>query len=51
MMELSCSKSAGKTNLTQKDPITMKIKLLTPNAIVPTRGTKDSAGLDLYADL
>ena len=29
----------------------MKIKLITPNAIVPTRGTTDSAGLDLYADL
>lgn len=29
---------------------TMKVKLLTPTAKVPTRGTPLSAGLDIYAD-
>lgn len=28
----------------------MKIKLLTPTAIIPTKGSKYSAGWDLYAD-
>lgn len=28
----------------------MKIKLLTDTAVMPTRGTKHSAGLDLYVD-
>lgn len=30
---------------------TLKIKLLTETAFLPTRGTPDSAGLDLYADI
>ena len=29
----------------------MKIKLLTPTATVPTRGTDEAAGYDLYADI
>lgn len=29
----------------------LKVKKLNPNAIVPTRGTKYSAGLDLYAEI
>lgn len=31
--------------------IMLQTKLLTPTAILPTRGTDEAAGLDLYADM
>lgn len=34
----------------KEDSVIVKIKRLTPTAKIPTRGSKEAAGLDLYAD-
>ena len=49
MQQLKATKDVLGRAIDASKEITLKVKLLDPDAVMPTRGTADSAGYDLYA--